>query len=130
MPRILPVYLCSAPSACSVLTTHTADKDLVHEVPEKENQKDTEVSKSEATSRETGPLWPHCVLVVTAALLCYINSLHGDLVHDDVMAIRKNNDVTGNGSLWTLLSNDFWGRRMSNPVSHKSYRPLTVLTFR
>ena len=29
-----------------------------------------------------------------------------------------------------FLANDFWGTSMADPHSHKSYRPLTVLTFR
>ncbi|KXZ44203.1 hypothetical protein GPECTOR_71g564 [Gonium pectorale] len=42
-----------------------------------------------------------------------------------------NGDVTNNGNtLWGLLQNDFWGQRISSPQSHKSYRPLTVLSFR
>ena len=32
--------------------------------------------------------------------------------------------------LLNLFSNDYWGTRMSKEQSHKSYRPLTVLTFR
>ncbi|CAL8104977.1 unnamed protein product [Orchesella dallaii] len=31
---------------------------------------------------------------------------------------------------WSLWKNDYWGMPMSSPLSHKSYRPLTVLTFR
>eukprot|EP01047_Picozoa_sp_COSAG01_P091823 COSAG01_NODE_23334_length_819_cov_0.929167_1_plen_195_part_10 len=31
---------------------------------------------------------------------------------------------------WQLLSDDFWGEPMASPNSHKSYRPLTVLSFR
>lgn len=29
-----------------------------------------------------------------------------------------------------VFSNDYWGRPMNSPSSHKSWRPLTVLTFR
>ena len=29
-----------------------------------------------------------------------------------------------------VLGNDFWGLPLSDPESHKSYRPLTVLSFR
>ena len=32
--------------------------------------------------------------------------------------------------LGNVFSNDFWGDPISSPESHKSYRPLTVLTFR
>ena len=64
------------------------------------------------------------------AVLCYLNSLNGDFVHDDVYAIKNNQDVTGKKPLLDLFSNDFWGRSMTSFRSHKSYRPITVLSFR
>ncbi|CAB3375830.1 protein O-mannosyl-transferase TMTC1-like [Cloeon dipterum] len=68
--------------------------------------------------------------VAAIALSCYANSLGGDFVHDDVPAVLQNRDVLGLTGLSELFVNDFWGTRMSDPNSHKSYRPLTVLTFR
>ena len=44
--------------------------------------------------------------------------------------IRDNPDVQKDAPLSQLFSDDFWGKPMSSNVSHKSYRPLTVLTFR
>ena len=73
------------------------------------------------------------VCTVIASVLaagCYWNSLQGDLVHDDIFAIKDNPDVQPSTAITELLSNDFWGKRMSSASSHKSYRPLTVLTFR
>jgi len=35
-----------------------------------------------------------------------------------------------NTPLTSVFSNDFWGSPLSHPESHKSYRPLTILTFR
>jgi hypothetical protein len=64
------------------------------------------------------------------AFICYINGLNGDFVHDDIFAIKKNPDVHGKTELWNLLKNDFWGKSISSTTSHKSYRPLTVFTFR
>ena len=64
------------------------------------------------------------------AVICYMNSLNGDFVHDDVYAIKTNQDVTGEKPLLNLFSNDFWGRSMTSFNSHKSYRPITVLSFR
>jgi hypothetical protein len=32
--------------------------------------------------------------------------------------------------LSSVFTNDFWGTKLSDPKSHKSYRPLTVLSFR
>ncbi|KAH6935182.1 hypothetical protein HPB50_004338 [Hyalomma asiaticum] len=77
--------------------------------------------------------WMPAVCAGVVAVLCYVNSLDGDFVHDDVVAVVGNPDVTGerkrhvSSSLWI---NDFWGRPMADPRSHKSYRPLTVLSFR
>lgn len=68
--------------------------------------------------------------VFVTALGVYFNSLGGDFVHDDIPAIVRNQDVLGTTGLGQLLLNDFWGTPMSHPASHKSYRPLTVLTFR
>ena len=75
----------------------------------------------------------HVACAVIAALLsliCYWNSLQGELVHDDIFAIRDNPDIRPSAPLSQLLRNDFWGKPMSSALSHKSYRPLTVLTFR
>lgn len=69
-------------------------------------------------------------IVSVVAILCYINSLSGDFVHDDLPAIVYNRDVLGTSSLSEMLLNDFWGMRMKLKESHKSYRPLTTLTFR
>lgn len=32
--------------------------------------------------------------------------------------------------LWSVFTNDFWGEPIYSNTSHKSYRPLTILTFR
>lgn len=69
-------------------------------------------------------------MVTTTAVLSYINSLNGDFVHDDIPAIVGNGDVNGVNSLKQLLLDDFWGTPMADPNSHKSYRPLTTLSFR
>jgi hypothetical protein len=68
--------------------------------------------------------------VFVTALSVYFNSLNGDFVHDDIPAIVRNQDVLGTNGLAQILVNDFWGTPMSHAASHKSYRPLTVLTFR
>ena len=44
---------------------------------------------------------------------------------------ENNRDINGEGvSLETIFTNDYWGRPMNSPSSHKSWRPLTVLSFR
>ena len=65
-----------------------------------------------------------------AAVFSYLNSLDGDFVHDDIMAIKSNPDVRPGSPLVNVFNNDFWGKPMSDNSSHKSYRPLCVLTFR
>ncbi|XP_020791909.1 protein O-mannosyl-transferase TMTC4 isoform X2 [Boleophthalmus pectinirostris] len=69
-----------------------------------------------------------CVGVV--ALLCFINSYDGEFVFDDSEAIVNNKDLRPTTPLSNLWKNDFWGSNLSSNSSHKSYRPLTVLTFR
>ncbi|KAF4525603.1 hypothetical protein B566_EDAN001202 [Ephemera danica] len=52
-----------------------------------------------------------------------------DLVHDDIPAVQQNRDVLGLTPIHEVFINDFWGTNMGDPSSHKSYRPLTVLSF-
>lgn len=50
---------------------------------------------------------------------------------DDHRAILTNDDLDSEKtSVLGLFSNDFWGGAMSRRESHKSYRPLTVLSYR
>ncbi|XP_008486662.1 transmembrane and TPR repeat-containing protein 4-like, partial [Diaphorina citri] len=58
------------------------------------------------------------------------NSVWGDFVFDDAEAIVNNDDVQGTAPLWKLFYNDYWGSLINQNYSHKSYRPLTVITFR
>ncbi|XP_051564754.1 protein O-mannosyl-transferase TMTC4-like isoform X1 [Myxocyprinus asiaticus] len=76
-----------------------------------------------------GPL--HSRLVTAfVALICFINSYDGDFVFDDSEAIINNKDLNPDTPLSNIWKNDFWGSNLSSNSSHKSYRPLTVLTFR
>uniref|UniRef100_A0A4W5J9J9 dolichyl-phosphate-mannose--protein mannosyltransferase n=1 Tax=Hucho hucho TaxID=62062 RepID=A0A4W5J9J9_9TELE len=70
------------------------------------------------------------VAVALVALLCFINSYDGDFVFDDSEAIVNNKDLNPATPLNNIWRNDFWGSNLSSNNSHKSYRPLTVLTFR
>ncbi len=45
-------------------------------------------------------------------------------------AIVKNPDLLPETPLSHVVYNDFWGTPLTHPGSHKSYRPLCVLTFR
>ena len=68
-------------------------------------------------------------LVIFSALL-YANTLGGGYVWDDRAAIISNRDVLGTNPLSSLFQNDFWGQNIKGDYSHKSYRPVTVLSFR
>lgn len=45
-------------------------------------------------------------------------------------AILSNPDVQWSTPVTSLMLNDFWGVRLTSAGSHKSYRPITVLSFR
>uniref|UniRef100_A0A3P8UZS6 dolichyl-phosphate-mannose--protein mannosyltransferase n=1 Tax=Cynoglossus semilaevis TaxID=244447 RepID=A0A3P8UZS6_CYNSE len=70
------------------------------------------------------------VTVALVALLCFINSYDGEFVFDDSEAIVNNKDLRPTTPINNIWTNDFWGSNLSSNSSHKSYRPLTVLTFR
>ncbi|XP_035664803.1 protein O-mannosyl-transferase TMTC3-like [Branchiostoma floridae] len=70
------------------------------------------------------------VLLVVAVVTCYWNSLYCGFVFDDMSAIKDNRDLHPSTPLYNLFLNDFWGTPMHMEKSHKSYRPLCVLTFR
>ncbi|XP_018581595.2 protein O-mannosyl-transferase TMTC3 [Scleropages formosus] len=74
--------------------------------------------------------WKEICLLAGVVLGCYWNSLSCGFVFDDVSAILDNKDLRPSTPLVNLFLNDFWGTPMSEERSHKSYRPLTVLTFR
>ena len=70
------------------------------------------------------------ILIATISILCYVNSCWGGFVFDDNEAILSNRDVTLNSPIVDVFTNDFWGTNIFHNNSHKSYRPLTILTFR
>ena len=77
------------------------------------------------------------VTVTSAAIACallggalYLNTLSCGFAFDDKAVILDNQDLRPNVSWSNVLLNDYWGTPMSSPDSHKSYRPLTVATFR
>ncbi|XP_053362470.1 protein O-mannosyl-transferase TMTC3 [Clarias gariepinus] len=74
--------------------------------------------------------WKETCLLAALVLGCYWNSLLCGFVFDDVSAILDNKDLRPSTAIQNLFRNDFWGTPMSEERSHKSYRPLTVLTFR
>ena len=74
--------------------------------------------------------WKVCTLLTFLTCVCFYNSLENGLVHDDIFAIQNNQDIRSETSLINIFYNDFWGRDINSDKSHKSYRPLSILTFR
>ena len=70
------------------------------------------------------------LVLAAACVLCYANSLGCGFVFDDTSAIRDNKDILPSSPLSNILTNDFWGIPMHKEQSHKSYRPLCVLSFK
>ncbi|KAL1110182.1 hypothetical protein AAG570_008259 [Ranatra chinensis] len=70
------------------------------------------------------------IVIFFICLLCYYNSCNCGFVFDDISAIKENRDLRPHTPLRNVFLNDFWGTPMHKEQSHKSYRPLCVLTFR
>uniref|UniRef100_A0A673WW84 dolichyl-phosphate-mannose--protein mannosyltransferase n=1 Tax=Salmo trutta TaxID=8032 RepID=A0A673WW84_SALTR len=67
-------------------------------------------------------------LLLALCALCYSNSLHGEFVHDDVWAISIT-PTSGPGPACRASSPTTFGARgWRTNTSHKSYRPLCILT--
>lgn len=89
------------------------------------------------------------LFILVLCFLCFFQSLDGSFTFDDQVnhidpkwttqnnlnlltqvAIVKNSDVTNQHTSYAkIFSNDFWGHNLTDPDSHKSYRPLTILLF-
>ena len=70
------------------------------------------------------------VLSAALAIWLHLNTLNNEIVWDDRAAVLTNMDLRPETPVLSLLKNDFWGQRMNLTDSHKSYRPVTVLTLR
>lgn len=70
------------------------------------------------------------ILSSLVAFVLYWNTLDADFAYDDSRAIKTNQDLLPSSPVAGLFSNDFWGTPLTHSGSHKSYRPLCVLSFR
>jgi hypothetical protein len=70
------------------------------------------------------------VAVFAVAMGIFSNAFDCEFVYDDPGAILNNVDVVKPVDWSRLMKNDFWGRDLKEPVSHRSFRPLAVLSFR
>ncbi|XP_059051325.1 protein O-mannosyl-transferase Tmtc3 [Achroia grisella] len=69
-------------------------------------------------------------VLILACIIVYHNCLYCGFVFDDISAIKENRDLRPQTPISNIFLNDFWGTPIHKEQSHKSYRPLTVLTFR
>lgn len=60
----------------------------------------------------------------------YYNAYDGQFCFDDQFAILNNPDAQGKTSIWDIWRHDYWGQDIQILDSHKSYRPITVISFR
>ena len=71
------------------------------------------------------------LVVFLISVVTYRNVYRCDFVFDDHLAIRRNRDVDTSETSWRdVWSHDFWGKDLKAIDSHKSWRPITVLSFR
>lgn len=89
------------------------------------------VHPEETSSTESKVLrWKMPLICAALACVVYANSLDLQFCFDDHSAIKENADLRTDVPWSNLLWDDFWGMPMHVEGSHKSYRPLCVLTFR
>ena len=89
---------------------------------ERERCKQRDVNKASIRTARRKPCWRYDRLFTTTAeLLVFCGCSR---------AIVKNPDLLPTTPLWNVFVDDFWGTPLHHSGSHKSYRPLCVLTFR
>lgn len=75
----------------------------------------------------------HLVCLAVYLVPLFLPSTHqrGHAVLDEIHIMSSDNkDVNGETTIRNIFTNDYWGRPMSAPNSHRSWRPLTILSFR
>lgn len=70
------------------------------------------------------------LIIGIISVLIYWNTLYGTFIFDDEYTVVKNMDVSLSEDWKSVFFHDYWGKDISHPMSHKSYRPITTLTFR
>lgn len=72
-----------------------------------------------------------CLLCAAAGAAVYGSAAVAcDFTFDDHLAVRDNADARWDAPLDVLWKHDFWGKDLREMDSHKSWRPLTMLSFR
>jgi protein O-mannosyl-transferase len=72
-------------------------------------------------------LW---VAIITAISYWDLKALNGKWVYDDAGSVAKNIVVIGQVPWYDAFTRDFWGTSMKEVTSHKSFRPITTLSFK
>ena len=130
-PRFLSWVM--APSATTCLTVTCAPEPLSRHVPAAALWPRASPASARAPSWKDLRRDNRHLLRSALFLLClclYWNSLDCGFVFDDRATILENRDLRPQSPWTNLLWNDFWGTPIHTEASHKSYRPLTVATFR
>ncbi|XP_063224362.1 protein O-mannosyl-transferase TMTC4-like isoform X2 [Bacillus rossius redtenbacheri] len=118
-------------NCCPVLQNETIKSSQMHSRSKTARRRHKLKASWDSTFPISKPPWLLSALVVSVcAAACYANSLGGQFVFDDSEAVVNNEDLRPGTPAWNLLRNDFWGTPLRHNHSHKSYRPLTVLSFR
>mgnify|MGYP001376394635 CR=1 FL=1 len=106
---------------------------------EPSDESDSEDDEYLAYENETNLLTVYIQMLVEVAFtippliaaICYTNSIYGQLFFDDKYAINRNADVTNTNwnstTISSIFQHDYWGMPISDPSSHKSYRPFVTL---
>mmetsp|Transcript_32315 Transcript_32315/g.78876 ORF Transcript_32315/g.78876 Transcript_32315/m.78876 type:complete len:716 (+) Transcript_32315:72-2219(+) len=69
--------------------------------------------------------------IVAILAYCDRRALNGGYVYDDAGSVIKNVVVNGMVDDWKeAFKRDYWGTLMTEPQSHKSFRPITTLTLK
>ncbi|CBN78021.1 conserved unknown protein [Ectocarpus siliculosus] len=76
------------------------------------------------------PRWlsPAALFIISFGL--HHETLLGGFVWDDRPAVVGNQDVWAGSSWGDIWRHDFWGQQIAHAESHKSFRPLTTVTFK
>eukprot|EP00040_Diaphanoeca_grandis_P029810 m.175355 g.175355 ORF g.175355 m.175355 type:complete len:625 (+) comp31813_c0_seq1:106-1980(+) len=70
------------------------------------------------------------LIAAAVGVALYVNTLEHEWTLDDNVAVVGNPDVNLSSPVSQVFEHDFWGKDITDKASHKSYRPLTVLSFR
>ena len=88
---------------------------------------------STTKKKHSSSMWVHVTmlsLVLGVVGVCYSNALEGGFVIDDSEAVVRNRDLRPDAGFAQMWKDDFWGNLIWGNISHKSYRPMCVLTFK